>query len=444
MKITNKLLTCLFFACLAGSTLNAQFLKKLAKKAEKAAERTVENRVEREASKKTDQALDSVLEPGSGKKRAPHTPKGTGGDPGEVGEAPGTTGGPSPAIAVHEGSKTLNIYSKFDFVPGEIPLFRDDFSQEFIGDLPSKWNTNGSGEVVKLENSPHKWYFIPTGSITLPNLEAPLSGDYTIEFDLLATNLSKETYSYATLEIQLTENPNLNNEGSHARTVLGFCQYTLPGIDAANNFRGDPDPIRNTMRQDFRAIFADVVHVSVAVNGSRYRIWLNEHKVFDLPKFLVSPEKIRYLRFEVNGMKEEKFGERVLISNLRINKGGEDLRRKLIAEGKFSTSGIQFNSGSADILPSSMGIIRQVAQVLEQESSAKLKIVGHTDADGSAQTNLQLSKTRAEAVKNVLTTVYGISQDRLGTEGKGDTQPIKENTTPLGKAQNRRVEFIKL
>jgi len=439
MKITNKLLPCILLACLAGTSMNAQFLKKLAKKAEDAAARTVEGRVDQEATKKTDKALDGVLEPGTNKKEPPNN--------GQAPKKEGSDGATEPASMdgpVSTGPKTLNVYSKFDFVPGEVPLFQDDFSQEFIGDLPSNWNTNGSGEVVQLENSRHKWYFISNKSITLPNLTTPLSGDYTIEFDLLVTNLSKETNSYATLEIQLTENPNLGNEGSYVLSELNFCQFIDAGVKVDNFFRGDPDPINNTVRRDFRQLYKDVVHVSVAVNGNRYRIWLNEHKVYDLPKFLVEPTKIKYLRFEVDGMDQEKNGERVLITNLRINQGGEDLRRKLISDGKVSTNGILFNTGSSDILPESMGIIRQVSQVLAQETSTKLKIVGHTDADGSEESNLQLSKARAEAVKNALSSVYGISKDRLETEGKGESQPIGDDATALGKAQNRRVEFIKL
>ena len=74
----------------------------------------------------------------------------------------------------------------------------------------------------------------------------------------------------------------------------------------------------------------------------------------------------------------------------------------------------------------------------------KLKIVGHTDSDGSEDANLKLSQQRADAVKKALSSVYGISEDRLVTEGKGETSPVSENTTSDGKAQNRRVEFVKM
>ena len=74
----------------------------------------------------------------------------------------------------------------------------------------------------------------------------------------------------------------------------------------------------------------------------------------------------------------------------------------------------------------------------------RLNIIGHTDADGPEEANLVLSKQRAESVKNALMTIYDISGDRLQTEGKGESVSIGDNNTPDGKAQNRRVEFVKI
>jgi outer membrane protein OmpA-like peptidoglycan-associated protein len=143
----------------------------------------------------------------------------------------------------------------------------------------------------------------------------------------------------------------------------------------------------------------------------------------------------------MNNFKDGK--ERLFITNLKVAEGGLDLRRTLISEGKVSTNGILFDSGSANIQAQSMGIIRQISQVLQQESGMILKIVGHTDADGEDTANMTLSKKRAEAVKNVLISVYNIDVNRLQTDGKGESEPMGDNTTSDGKAQNRRVEFIK-
>ncbi len=339
--------------------------------------------------------------------------------------------------------KSINVYSKFDYVPGDKQLFFDDFASDFIGDFPSKWNTNGGGEIVTIDESTNKWYAITNRSITLPNLSDKLPEDYTVEFDLKFTNLSRQTGGSARLEIYLSETPNLTLNESYVSSSLNFCQYIAIGVRVLNRFKNNPSPISNNLSRDLRNIYQDIVHVSIAVNKNRYRLWLNESKIADLPQFIFKPELINYLKFKVDGIDLEKRNERVLISNLKIAEGGVDLRRKLLAEGKISTNGILFDSGSANIKPESMGIIRQIYQVLQQDSSINLKIVGHTDADGGDEANLELSAKRAGAVKNALVNVYNVDSSRLTTEGKGELEPVADNTTPEGKAQNRRVEFIK-
>jgi outer membrane protein OmpA-like peptidoglycan-associated protein len=73
-----------------------------------------------------------------------------------------------------------------------------------------------------------------------------------------------------------------------------------------------------------------------------------------------------------------------------------------------------------------------------------VKIVGHTDADGDDKTNLDLSKRRALAVKNALVNEFGIDISRMEVDGKGEAEPVDKNLTTEGKANNRRVEFMKI
>ena len=76
-------------------------------------------------------------------------------------------------------------------------------------------------------------------------------------------------------------------------------------------------------------------------------------------------------------------------------------------------------------------------------SRARVVIVGHTDSDGADAANLDLSRRRAAAVKTALTTQFGIAEGRMETDGKGESEPVDKNDTPAGKANNRRVEFIR-
>ena len=320
-------------------------------------------------------------------------------------------------------------------------MFYDDYTNDFIGDFPSKWNTNAGGEIVTLGDSPQKWLGLKSGYgiYYIPN--APqLPEEYTIEFDIATVGMDRETSSTAQLQIMLSNDEKFGVGSNYAFAELPFCQYAAIGVTVENRINGKRE-IRSVVKADLRDEVLDYPHISIAVNKLRFRLWVNEVKYIDVPQLVAPSAVLNTLKFHVNGFKDGK--EQVFISNLKVAEGGVDLRRKLIAEGKISTNGILFDSGSANIKPESMGIIRQIYQVLQQDSSINLKIVGHTDSDGADDTNMKLSKSRAAAVKNALVNVYGVDSGRLTTDGKGELEPVAENSSPEGKAQNRRVEFIK-
>lgn len=104
---------------------------------------------------------------------------------------------------------------------------------------------------------------------------------------------------------------------------------------------------------------------------------------------------------------------------------------------------INFETGEATIQPESKPVIDQVASMLEQNPSLKISIEGHTDNTGTVQGNKTLSEARAKAVLTALTT-KGISKDRLQSKGWGQSKPVAGNNTEEGRAQNRRVEIVKL
>jgi len=81
---------------------------------------------------------------------------------------------------------------------------------------------------------------------------------------------------------------------------------------------------------------------------------------------------------------------------------------------------------------------------LNEDSALRVSIEGHTDADGSDESNSDLSKRRADAVRTYLINEFKIAADRLESKGWGESKPIDANTSAEGKANNRRVELIKL
>lgn len=387
--------------------------------------------------KETEKAFDSVFNNGDKEKRSP-VPRPTEGNSEDTSSDSPQTGDNSSA-STEQSSKIFKISNKFDYVPGDKLLFFDDFSQDYIGDFPSKWDTNAGGEVVTVNDSSEKWFQLIGGYGTYyePILE-DLPEEYTIEFDILVDGIDKQTSSVATLNVTLKDP---GKYGNSATVEIPFCQYTAIGIRVSNSAERKT-LLNNRITADVRQAVINQPHISIAVNKLRYRLWVNEKKYVDIPRMIPSSGVMQAIQFNLHSFKDGK--ERLFIRNFKIAEGGVDLRRKLIEEGAISTNGILFDSGLANIQPQSYGIIRQISQVLQQESSMRLTIIGHTDSDGGADANQSLSKKRADAVKKALTNVYNISADRLETDGKGESVPVGDNGTVDGKAQNRRVEFIKI
>ena len=110
-------------------------------------------------------------------------------------------------------------------------------------------------------------------------------------------------------------------------------------------------------------------------------------------------------------------------------------------EGRVSMSGGFFEFDSAELTRTSPEVLFKIARAMDTLKEMRLAIVGHTDSDGDAAFNQQLSERRANAVADVLLN-QGVPFNRVQTFGRGESQPIASNFTPEGKAQNRRVEIV--
>lgn len=119
----------------------------------------------------------------------------------------------------------------------------------------------------------------------------------------------------------------------------------------------------------------------------------------------------------------------------------EQIERSILETGLFSSVQILFETGSAQLKPSSKAILDNLGAVLRKYPQLKFEIAGHTDSDGSEAFNLGLSQRRAEAVKQYLVGNFGIQEVHLQPKGYGESTPLVPNTTRGNKAQNRRVEL---
>ncbi len=346
------------------------------------------------------------------------------------------------------------LYAKYDFIPGEEVIYSNDFSTENMGELPSGWNSNGTGAVVTLDAFDGRWLQLYQSTAYLTDNTVSFTENCTVEFDLVLhrTNpkapfpeltwgvlssgslspgdnalLRNYTATFATeMNIQPSEN---SNASVHLQTFANGAVYLRTDIKK---------PVARVQT------FNEIIHVAIQVQKERLRVWFNEEKLYDLPKGIVAGANINQLYFIVKryGGPEEEVG--YIISNIKIAKGLPDTRHKLVEEGRFSTTGIRFNTNSSALLPGSNGVLREIAAVLTKDPELKINIIGHTDSDGDEAANLELSAKRAGSVKQALMNDYSIDATRMQTGGAGEQKPVSNNNTKEGRANNRRVEFVKL
>lgn len=121
-------------------------------------------------------------------------------------------------------------------------------------------------------------------------------------------------------------------------------------------------------------------------------------------------------------------------TDITINREGDTLRLS-------APESVTFDTGNAEISPSFEHSLDQIALSLRQNPSTFVRVEGHTDSRGSAQSNQALSVQRAEAVTSYLAR-RGVSPQRLQPVGYGESRPVAPNDTDSGRAENRRVEIL--
>jgi len=121
----------------------------------------------------------------------------------------------------------------------------------------------------------------------------------------------------------------------------------------------------------------------------------------------------------------------------------EAMGKDINTTGHVSIYGIYFDTGKSVIKPESDAAISEIAKLLKNDGALKVYVVGHTDNVGSFESNMKLSKDRADAVANALSVKYGIAAARMKAHGVSSLAPVTSNDTEEGKAKNRRVELVK-
>ena len=178
-------------------------------------------------------------------------------------------------------------------------------------------------------------------------------------------------------------------------------------------------------------------HVAIAFKNHQLKVYIDQNRTLAVPD-----RKEDYQSVTCAGIGSEQ--SPIIFKNVRIASGGNmNMVGKKFTESKIVTHGINFDIDKALIRPESMGTLNMIVQVMKDNPDIKFEIDGHTDNSGSAPHNLALSQQRADAVKDQLVKM-GIDAPRLSAKGFGDSKPISDNNSLEGKANNRRVEFVKM
>ena len=434
MRTITSLLALLFIVGFIDSA-EAQFLKKLGNAAERAAKRTVERRVERETEKKTDEALDEVFEAG---KKDKNDQKQTGESNRDNPDAVNPNEGAPQGGAPNEQALTANVAK--DYERGKKVIFHEQFDQVALGDFPGTWNTNIGGEVVTFGNDNTRWLklsrgiFKPEGITTIPN-------NSTLEMDIRAIrNEGVQNGKALSIIFVSTNDKNKLYEFNKAETAVSIsvaASYENSGdVKTQARTDGETTLVASEERTDKLSGNKNTVHLSVWRQDGRMRVYLDDEKVYDLPRAFAD-KNYNALMFSVNLNGIDYYLSNIILAS----EAGTDTRHKLLETGTFTTSDILFETAKATIQSSSFSILDEIAEVLTSNPAKHLTITGHTDSDGSDSDNQTLSEQRAESVKNYLVYKHNISSDQITTQGKGESEPVASGDSAEAKAKNRRVEF---
>ena len=413
-----------------AATADAQgFLKRLKDRALNSAENAISNKVDSKIYQETNDAMDDALDGKKSKK----SKKSSSDDEEET-------------VAEDNTPDAVAQNQKSDFVRGSVILFEDDFANEQMGEFPSKWDiSDGSLEVASVNGKKYAHSNASGGTVFSPlmeNMRSYLPDVFTLEWEEFMCKpgdidqMAWHIYFYQG-DDELGNIYKMFRPGSP--DVYGNYSFKKGG-GASGDVTGDLrwGDLEKCVK------FGQWNHFAISFNKRAFKYYINGNRVINLPN-VAAPS-----RFEFHVQDEYPYRG---VGHVILAKGAADLNQrqntdlsaveKAIAEtGKFVTNNILFETGKATLKPESMAEIQKVADYMKKNPGARFEVQGHTDNQGSDAINDPLSQQRAEAVVKALEGL-GCDPFNLRPVGKGSHEPVADNSTDAGRAQNRRVEFIK-
>ena len=332
--------------------------------------------------------------------------------------------------------------SKSDFVQGPVILFEDTFATEKIGEFPSKWEVDyGDVQIAKVGDR-----IVPKfdgEGLIYPLIDKDpenyLPDVFTLEWDMyMAKNCPGEIYAF---------NIHLDFPDGRSTVTISYAPDSGSHVNWYCEKAGKKGTTEGEAWDSQTNIKAGGWnHFAISFNERAFKFYVNDVRVANVPNM----EAPKCFKFEYTNSHDYPY---CCLSNVRLGAGAVELygrqatdlsaAEKSIQEtGKFVTNNILFETGKATLKPESMADIRMVADYMKKNPSVRFEVQGHCDNQGSDKVNDPLSQQRAEAIVAELVKL-GCDEFNLRAVGKGSHEPVADNSTEAGRAQNRRVEFIK-
>jgi hypothetical protein len=308
---------------------------------------------------------------------------------------------------------------KDDFIPGEKVILYDDFTDMAPDEAPPHWKVRGSA-VTLLASGALRQLNVGERTTLTPSIKN-YPKNFTLEQDMVCSPKGCQFY---------WDFFSAKDHNNYALRVDGQTAGDQLRVGAGTNKEALFDTY---ITLNWHA----PIKTAIWLQNGRLRIYYNGQKVGDFNQ-LELPD------FDDAHLVVNFFGSGTLgFTRVRFAESTPDFSHTIMAAGRYVTYGILFDTGSDRLKPESGAVLKSIAAGLQANADLKLKIEGHTDSTGDAALNLDLSKRRAAAVKQVLVAEFQIDVARLTTDGLGATKPLEPNDTPQGRAQNRRVELVK-
>ncbi len=320
-------------------------------------------------------------------------------------------------------AEDMTLFTRYDFVPGNKVIFYDDMNDEEVGEFPFRWKLDrGVYEVVRLGG---EFWIMATddGSIRPKIPDAPLPPKYTIEHEFY-NNGQEHTGNYFYIHWVDADGDNIGEFSVYGNdsTFLSILSQTLADKSLAKKLTKGIHTLR------------------IMATDRSIKCYVDEERVANVPKI----EDFHPVGFRLRHRPYRDPENSTLFRGFRYAEGGKSMRDQLEETGRIITHGILFDVNSATIKGESYKTLQEIGELLQELPDLRLSIEGHTDSDGSDESNMTLSERRADSVRTYLISTFSIAADRLESKGWGESKPVDTNDTAEGKANNRRVELVKL